>query len=77
MYRYSVNRRGSQSGTQWSGLLPVTSVAGKRRGQNEDSIYWDESKNLWVGAVSLGFDPAGTRRRRKVPGRTNIALREH
>jgi len=48
----------------------------KRRGQNEDSVYWDESKNLWVGAVSLGFDPSGTRRRRKVTGRTKTEVRE-
>jgi integrase len=54
----------------------VTSVESKRRGQNEDSIYWDESRDRWVGAVSLGFDPAGTRRRRKVTGRTKTEVRE-
>ena len=29
----------------------------KRRGQGEDSIYWDESKNRYIGAVSLGVQP--------------------
>jgi hypothetical protein len=51
-------------------------IGHKRRGQNEDSIYWDEARNRWVGAVSLGFDPAGTRRRRKVTGRTKTEVRE-
>ena len=45
-------------------------------GQNEDSIYLDGSKNLWVGAVSLGFDPSSTRRRRTVTGRTKTEVRE-
>ncbi len=42
----------------------------KRRGQGEDSIYWDATKNRYIGAVSLGFSPAGTRIRKKVTGRT-------
>jgi integrase len=48
----------------------------KRRGQGEDSIYWDESKNRYVGAVSLGFSPAGTRIRKKVTGRTKTEVRD-
>jgi hypothetical protein len=48
----------------------------KRRGQGEDSIYWDESKNRYVGAVSLGFSPAGTRIRKKVIGRTKTEVRD-
>jgi integrase len=47
----------------------------KRRGQGEDSIYWDSSKNRYIGAVSLGFSPAGTRIRRKVTGRTKAEVR--
>ena len=66
----------SQSGSQWSKLLPVASPASKRRGQNEDSIYWDESKKRYVGAVSLGFGPSGIRSRRKVTGRTKTEVRE-
>ena len=38
----------------------MTHAMSKRRGQGEDSIYWDESKNRYVDAVSLGFSPAGT-----------------
>ena len=54
----------------------MTPSASKRRGQNEDSIYWDESKKRYVGAVSLGFGPSGTRSRRKVTGRTKTEVRE-
>ena len=39
----------------------MTQATGKRRGQSEDSIYWDASKNRYIGAVSLGFSPSGTR----------------
>jgi integrase len=54
----------------------VTQPRNKRRGQGEDSIYWDASKNRYVGAVSLGFSPAGTRIRRKVTGRTKAEVRD-
>ncbi len=48
----------------------------KRRGQGEDSIYWDASKNRYIGAVSLGFSPSGTRIRKKVVGRTKTEVRD-
>jgi integrase len=48
----------------------------KRRGQGEDSIYWDASKNRYIGAVSLGFSSAGTRIRKKVTGRTKTEVRD-
>jgi len=53
----------------------VTQAKGQRRGHGEDSIYWDSSKHRYVGAVSLGFAPAGTRLRRKVTGRTKAEVR--
>ena len=56
-------------------VAPKTHAACKRRGQGEDSIYWDESKNRYVGAVSLGFRPAGTRLRKKVTGQTKTEVR--
>jgi integrase len=34
-------------------------VSGRRRGRGEDSIYWDEAKNRYVGVVSLGYSPSG------------------
>jgi integrase len=54
----------------------VTQARGRRRGQGEDSIYWDSSKNRYVGAVSQGFSPAGRRIRRKVTGRTKAEVRD-
>jgi integrase len=54
----------------------VTQAKGGRRGQGEDSIYWDSSKNRYVGAMSQGFSPAGTRIRRKVTGRTKAEVRD-
>lgn len=54
----------------------MTVVSGKRRGRGEDSIYWDEAKNRYVGVVSLGYSPSGTRVRRKVMGRTKTEVRE-
>ena len=54
----------------------MTQAASKRRGHGEDSIYWDESKNRFVGAVSVGFSPSGTRVRKKVTGRTKAEVRD-
>ena len=53
----------------------MAQARGQRRGHGEDSIYWDPSKNRYVGAVSLGFAPAGTRIRKKVTGRTKTEVR--
>jgi hypothetical protein len=53
-------------------------VAGARhRGRNEGSIYKDEAKGRWYGAVSLGYGPDGkTWRRHKVSGRTRAEVVE-
>lgn len=51
--------------------------AAERRGYGEDSIYFDASKNRWVGATSLGFSADGLRRiRHKVRGRTKVEVRD-
>jgi integrase len=54
----------------------MTQATGKRRGHGEDSVYWDESKSRYVGAVSLGFSASGARVRKKVTGRTKTEVRE-
>jgi integrase len=54
----------------------MTLVSGRRRGRGEDSIYWDEAKNRYVGVVSLGYSPLGTRVRKKVMGRTKTEVRD-
>jgi integrase len=47
-----------------------------RRGRGEDAIYFEASKNRYVGAVSLGFGSDGKRIRRKVQGRTKQEVRD-
>jgi integrase len=54
----------------------MTQATGKRRGHGEDSIYWDESRSRYIGAVDLGFSPAGTRIRKKVSGKTKVEVRD-
>jgi integrase len=49
---------------------------GKRRGRGEDSIFWDDAKSRYVGVVSLGYSPSGTRVRKKVMGRAKTEVRE-
>jgi integrase len=54
----------------------MTQATGKRRGHGEDAIYWDESRKRYIGAVDLGFSPAGTRIRKKVSGKTKVEVRD-
>jgi integrase len=54
----------------------MTALTGKRRGRGEDSIYWDDAKSCYVGAVSLGYSPSGTRIRKRVMARTKTEVRE-
>jgi hypothetical protein len=54
----------------------VTDTTARRRGHGEDAIYFDATKNRYVGAVSLGFGPDGKRVRRKVSGRTKQEVRD-
>jgi hypothetical protein len=51
-------------------------AASRRRGHGEDSIYGDASRNRCIGAVDLGFSPAGTRIREKVGGKTKVEVRD-
>jgi integrase len=47
----------------------------RRRGHGEDGIYLDAARNRYMGAVSLGYGPAGKRIRRKVSGKTKQEVR--
>ncbi|MEV0254436.1 tyrosine-type recombinase/integrase [Streptomyces sp. NPDC050732] len=47
----------------------------RRAGNGEDSIYWDKAKGRYIGAISLGYTPSGTRRRPKVSGKTKTEVR--
>ncbi|QSY50181.1 MULTISPECIES: site-specific integrase [Streptomyces] len=48
----------------------------RKAGNGDDSIYWDKSKNRYIGATSLGFTAAGKRSRPKVSGRTKTEVRQ-
>ena len=52
----------------------ITSTA--RRGHGEGSVYRDAANGTWVGAISLGWRPDGSRIRRKVTGPTKTGVRE-
>src|ERR1700730_346278 len=41
----------------------------KDRGHGEDSIYWDATRNRYIGAVDLGLNPAARRVRKRSPAR--------
>ncbi|WP_274916561.1 tyrosine-type recombinase/integrase [Streptomyces sp. WZ-12] len=53
----------------------MTDEKRSRAGNGDDSIYWDKSKNRYIGAISLGFTPAGKRSRPKVSGKTKAEVR--
>jgi integrase len=55
---------------------PATTAPGRRRVKGEDAIYFDASKNCYVGAISLGFGGDGGRVRRKVRGKTKAEVRQ-
>jgi hypothetical protein len=54
----------------------MTDTTTRRRGHGEDAIYFDETKNRYVGAISLGFGSDGKRIRHKVSGRTKQEVRD-
>ncbi|GAA3759657.1 integrase [Spinactinospora alkalitolerans] len=47
----------------------------QRARRGDDSIYWDKSKNCFVGEASMGYTPSGKRRRPKVYGKTKTEVR--
>jgi hypothetical protein len=51
---------GSKTGSKPLAILVVVgghTAGARRRGHNEGSIYKDEAKDRWYGAVSLGYGP--------------------
>ncbi|WP_026928800.1 tyrosine-type recombinase/integrase [Glycomyces tenuis] len=48
----------------------------RRKARDGDgTIFWDKSKQCYVGKISLGYKPDGTRNRPKVEGRTKTIVR--
>ncbi|GAA1699121.1 site-specific integrase [Fodinicola feengrottensis] len=48
----------------------------KRRSRGDDGVYFDQSKNCWVGAISMGYAVNGKRRRPKVYGKSSTEVRD-
>jgi hypothetical protein len=65
-----------QPGTATRALYGCPGQASARRGHGEGSVYWDAAHGTWVGAISLGWCPDGTRIRRKVAERTKTDVRQ-
>jgi integrase len=47
----------------------------KRRGRGEGALYWDEARQRWIAAVTVGYTPAGKRIIRKGSGKTKTEAR--
>jgi hypothetical protein len=54
----------------------MTVVPGKRRGRGEDSIFWDNARNRYAGAVSPAYSPSGPHARKKLTGPIKAEVRE-
>jgi len=48
-------------------------TATARRGHGEGSVYRDAANGTWVGAISLGWRPDGSRMRRKTEVREKLS----
>ena len=48
----------------------------RRRERGDDGIYWDKINKCYVGTISLGYDAAGKRIRRRVRGKTKADLKD-
>jgi integrase len=52
-------------------------MTAKRRSRGDGSVFYDEARGCWVGALDIGRDPESRRRRRrKVSAATKTACRE-
>jgi integrase len=41
-----------------------------RRNRGDGGLYWDESRQRWIGVVTVGYDTRGKAQRRKISART-------
>jgi integrase len=48
----------------------------KRRARGDGGLYWDENRQRWIAAVTVGYTPSGKRIVRKGSGRTKTAAKE-
>jgi integrase len=52
-----------------------TPASSKKAGHGEGTIYWSDAENCFIGEISLGYRPNGSRIRPKVRGRTKTEVR--
>jgi hypothetical protein len=48
----------------------------RRRDRGDDGIYWDKINKCYLGTISLGYDSAGKRIRRRVRGKTKAEVKD-
>jgi hypothetical protein len=41
-----------------------------RRGRGEGGLHWDERRQRWIAAVTIGYDGRGNRITRRASGKT-------
>ena len=41
-----------------------------RRHRGDGGVHWDESRQRWIGTVTVGYDTRGKRRTRRVSTKT-------
>jgi integrase len=47
-----------------------------RRNRGDGGLYWDDSRQRWIGVITVGFDTRGKPKRRKVSGVTKTEAQE-
>lgn len=47
-----------------------------RRNRGDGGLYWDESRERWIGVITVGYDTRGKPRRRKVSAPTKTEANE-
>jgi integrase len=48
----------------------------KSRSHGDGSLWWDESRQRWTAEITIGYTPAGKRRRRTTTAKTKTAAKE-
>jgi integrase len=48
----------------------------KSRSHGDGSLWWDESRQRWTAEITIGYTPAGKRRRRTTTAKTKTAAKD-
>jgi integrase len=57
-------------------MEPQKPESKRRRERGDDGIYWDKVNKCYLGTISLGYDSAGKRIRRRVRGKTKAEVKD-